>query len=778
MEDRKKYPIIILIEDVVCWLKSTLSFDFSCERNTKTSTDETQLETNEKALSLVDTKIEDITDENFKAVLYHHLYLVKNENSKDSKEFITAIIDKMKLELEWLLKSRYDEELMSTLNSLEKLIYKDTSDVVQVVLNSHLYEIEDVKCSLKNLIQSNEHQIDMKVFLLDKFLHDLTCNENIEIINDVFNILKESNENSREEYWKLYLLFIYMNQRSQYLSEENLSHIARCEDKNFIQYTKENFPWFKEWFSLDAKTLVMLATLIAMKRSSNSENKERSVLFSDLAIAYRLLGVDTNTQFEKRVEVFALLNILKQFKCENEYTWEELCGQDFSFEGINRIENITSIEIAELPLSKEVEYFVSKLLEYKGHKLFSFDISSSDTTQFDYGFLVKLLKKFKNHDLTLGFEDKILSLKYKNNKNDFLLKGLSDEKKNLLVLMDILVGVYNNTNNFDKSEALIRFILNATSDTIDSIDKVQFYIFPVYKYVWVLRKLKKDKEIEAFKVKHFSQMSKLYQEFGASLWSKFRQYDAQFKEDTEEHMKEKHEIFKELCMIEYQYNDVLSGKYQLLFVLAKREAIKAKASEITMAHVVLSTQYLNLSVDAKEILDEHEFNEERQKIELVKEEVRESLKQEKLGYSNEVKSLLTALKEKADEVYFELYIDGEKSRFENQVKKIKQDKKEMKSRLVGGDLLLLTKAFAMDEKSETISLSHLHRAFGAVQIDNKVLLKSIPKDIDIESGVDVLEMILKAKEAPKVPFDVKLKQSELFAEVRNLKEETIASLRV
>lgn len=189
-----------------------------------------------------------------------------------------------------------------------------------------------------------------------------------------------------------------------------------------------------------------------------------------------------------------------------------------------------------------------------------------------------------------------------------------------------------------------------------------------------------------------------------------------------------------------ELENLINGKYHILFYLAKHFAIREKKSEITKEDIRNASTYLVLEEEAKKIFERHELEEVKEKRIIEDGEILQALKASKLNFSEKAKKILASFKENDESDYFKLYGD-----------------------MTGKDVLLLAKYFAIEQKNEEITLDNLRKAVGSFDITNGDLQKlSIKGGLDRVLDVDIFKSIASIKNEAKKNFQEELKEDPIF----------------
>lgn len=230
------------------------------------------------------------------------------------------------------------------------------------------------------------------------------------------------------------------------------------------------------------------------------------------------------------------------------------------------------------------------------------------------------------------------------------------------------------------------------------------------------------------------------------------------------------------------------GKYQLILLLAKYVAIEKEAETIKKEHIKEVTKYLCMEEKGLAVLSDHDIEILPQKEKTDIEKIVEASIADKKEYEGEVKQLVQAFKEDKDEKYFTLFdgncsdtdssIQDKDSSEENQKEEDVEPKEISENmEMSGKDVLLLAKAFAIKAKSDTIKVEHLERALGSIEISDSSTSELIPKNLDIETGIDIKKAIEEAENEETMYPDEELKNNEIFGYLKNNKETIIGKSR-
>lgn len=416
---------------------------------------------------------------------------------------------------------------------------------------------------------------------------------------------------------------------------------------------------------------------------------------------------------------------------------------------------------------KDIEKFIKEKLEnldfYESYFILDIDalfkfagrISETDTiTLSKIGEVLSILHvdpSYKNQKVFTLLEiiQKTYPLDAKEENQEFkqkMLEASANESKKVDKTTEIIKKIldsYKNPFDNQKTFSFVKYALSEERDeklykivTLDLAKEKAYEL--AYKSFGILAQQTQLSQEEIFYyLVSSSQMGKLDKNLYAINKSWI------LKEYHEEILKipSQHDNYQKYFLLEAKKLDLLdtlhNGDAKALLLLAKYEALDEKVETITRKHVKKALGYFAISEAFKPLLQETKIKPLIGKY-IVNDAMIEKLvsSNTKLPFDEEAKLLVSVLRKDPKKRYVTLIKD-----------------------VTAKDILLLAKYFAMEDKSEFITQTHLQQALSSIKLHEEALLKEFKPLMEVLQ-YDVRKAIEKASKGAKINYEEALKTYE------------------
>ncbi len=354
-----------------------------------------------------DFEIKDINNDNFNDILTGIIHKLRAKDDKDLATKAKDILDKWYGDKTWLKEIRTNEEVIKSIEFVEKLALRNLEDTNSMILNMHLYKIEELKSNMHKIKSSFSSAKEENILFLNKYL------EKVDSVS-LSDLIPEDGKIP----WQYIGLFIFNIKYFEKLDEETKYYIAtyKYEDKDnkIKKLLNDKYPNLISLYSFGIDSIIVIAKQIAI------DKEDSELTLNHISIAYSLIGLNLkdeniNDDYKHLLMLFHILKINK-YSSKTDATYE--VGKFINLKLYN-----------SLKVNEEVDKFLNFLK--KGNKIagqiFTFNDNKNDfeisteelIKELEKKYLLNVIEFIKEHK---EIYEEIVGAKKYEDKKDFVKK--------------------------------------------------------------------------------------------------------------------------------------------------------------------------------------------------------------------------------------------------------------------------------------------------------------------------------------------------------------------